>query len=363
MANKLIDNVPRIAYFTDTESMLTPYVGSLYAVLQSQGEVWRYADILAMSGSGNRLRWRPGCWDPANVDIVLCENNPFAPHLRALKAVGWVGEVKLVKPVDGADIPMVDADTARRDIVTSIDQDMPVIAMGIIGPPECCVVFGHEDDGDKLIGWNYFQTDEGFDPKKPFTKQDWSGNLFGYILLKGKTTVPSIAESGLAALTAIVQHARQDEVRGAKVGIAAWKAMLDQLATDDFSQCTLDFPKGVPGEDITWQNSVRGRFYVYCDALCQIHERGVAVPFYRKLAESLPEWADGLNPAIEAWRECSKYGGFLWKHMSNDEAGLEKFRTPELRQVLADEGYRSMEQDIAAIEHVADLLRKVSRGT
>jgi hypothetical protein len=360
MTNKLIANVPRIALFIGKESMLTPYIGSLYAALHSQGEAWTYADILAMSGSGNRLRWTPGFWDPANVDILLYEKNPFAPHLRALKAVGWEGEAKLVKPIiDGTDIPMVDAKTARRDIVASIDRNIPVIAMGIIGPPECCVVFGYEDDGEKLIGWNYFQIDEGFDANQPFVKQHWSENLLGYVLLKGKTTVPSIKDSGFAALTAIVKHAYQDEVRGAKVGIAAWKAMLHQLANDDFSLCTLEFPNGVPGEDITWQNSVRGRFMVYCDALCQIHERGVALPFYRKLAESVPEWADDLNQAIQAWTECSKYGGFLWKHMSNDKAGLEKFRTPELRKILADEGYRSMEQDIAAIKHIENLLRKI----
>lgn len=362
MTNKVIDGVPRVAYFIGKESMLTPYIGSLYAALQSQGEAWTYADILAMSGSGNRLRWKPGCWDPANVDIALYENDPFAPHLRALKAVGRAGEVKLVKPDDGADVSMVDADTARHDIVTSIDQGIPVIAMGIIGPPECCVVFGYEDDGEKLMGWNYFQTDEGF-RDGPFVKQHWRGNLFGYVLLKGKTTVPSVRESGLTALSAIVQHARQEEVRGAKVGIAAWKAMLHQLANDDFSQCALNFPNGVPGEDITWQNSVRGRFFVYCDALCQIHERGVALPFYRKLAESVPEWADDLKPAIEAWKECSEYGGFLWQHMSNDDSGLEKFRTPELRKVLADEGYRSMEKDIAAIEHIENLLHRVGSAT
>jgi len=90
--------------------------------------------------------------------------------------------------------------------------------------------------------------------------------------------VPDARETALTALRAIVRHAHTSEVRGARVGFAAWESMLDQLESDDFSECTLDFPGGVPGDFESWQNSVRGRFIVYCDALCQIHERGVALP-------------------------------------------------------------------------------------
>ena len=192
---KIIPNVPRIAMFIGSQSYLTPFVGSLYAALQSQGESWQYSDVLAMSGAGNRLRWMPGCWDPGNVDILNCEGNPFAPHFRAFKAVGWNAEVKLAKPIRGMEEPFVDYETARRDILASIDRGIPVIAMGIIGPPECCVVFGYKNDGEKLIGWNYFQTDEGFDGEKPFEKAEWFPNLWGYILLTGKRSIRQIFSS------------------------------------------------------------------------------------------------------------------------------------------------------------------------
>lgn len=356
MASKVIPNVPRIAMFIGKESLLTPWVGSLWAALRSGGEDWTYSDILAMSGAGNRLRWMPGRWDPGNVDIAFCEDDPFGPHLRALAAVGWSGEVKLVKPVAGAELPLVDEETARRDITGSIYGGIPVIAMGIIGPPECCVVFGYENGGDKLIGWSYFQTEEGYDPEKPFSKANWFGGLAGYILLTGKTDVPTARDTGLRTLKAVAEHARKGEVRGAKVGLEAWTPMLDQLENDDFADCTLDFPNGISGDDPAWENTVKGRFFVYCDALCQIHERGVALPYYERLADSFPEWSSELRPAIGAWRECSRYGGFLWNHMTNDDAGLVKFRTPELRRILAEEGRRSMEKDIEAIEHIERLL-------
>ncbi|MEM3907824.1 MAG: hypothetical protein QXZ17_13365 [Nitrososphaerota archaeon] len=252
----------------------------------------------------------------------------------------------------------MDEKSARKDIVSSIDRGIPVVAIGVIGPPECCVVFGYEDDGEKLAGWNYFQTDEGYDPEKPFIKKDWFKDTWGYILLKEKTRVPSARESGLEIFKAIVDHAYKGEVRRAKVGFSAWEAMLNQLENDDFSQLSLLPPGGIFTDDASWQNSVKGRFFVYCDALCQIHERGVALSYYKKLSDEVPEWRPELEQAISAWQECANYGGFLWKYMSMDNAGLEKFRSLELRKTLADEGRRAMGKDIEAISHIKRILER-----
>ena len=32
-----------------------------------------------------------------------------------------------------------------------------MIATGIIGPPEACIVTGYQDEGETLLGWNFFQ--------------------------------------------------------------------------------------------------------------------------------------------------------------------------------------------------------------
>lgn len=44
-----------------------------------------------------------------------------------------------------------------RFIREQIDQGCPVIATGIIGPPEACIVTGYQDEGETLLGWNFFQ--------------------------------------------------------------------------------------------------------------------------------------------------------------------------------------------------------------
>lgn len=359
MSERLIPNVSRIAMFIDDVSLLTPFVGCLYASVKAMGGAEGYRELLAVSGAGNRLCWRKGLWDPSNVDLLCCEGAPFAPHHRALKALGWSGQVKLTKPVAGQEGPLGDAVAALTDIRASIDEGIPVIAMGVIGPPECCIVSGYKDDGETLVGWNYFQGDCGFPPDLPFEKKDWYPGMTGYILLSPSGTKPPLRDTALTLLRAISAHARTPEVRGAAVGLAAWEAMLAQLEHDDFSQCTLKLSEGRVGEDPGWQTSVQGRFMVYCDSLCQVHERGVALPWYRGLAQAVPEWAPELGLAIGAWEDCSSYGGYLWKHLSFDDSGLERFRLPEVRRALAEEGRRCMRRDEEAISHIESLLGRI----
>ena len=42
-------------------------------------------------------------------------------------------------------------------IKAKIDSGFPCIALGIIGPPEACIITGYRNNGDVLLGWNFFQ--------------------------------------------------------------------------------------------------------------------------------------------------------------------------------------------------------------
>lgn len=46
------------------------------------------------------------------------------------------------------------------------------------------------------------------------------------------------------------------------------------------------------------------------------------------------------------------YGGFLWQHLTMDEAGYEKFGNSRVRAVLAAVGRRCRDLDARAVEHV-----------
>lgn len=43
-----------------------------------------------------------------------------------------------------------------------IDEGYPCIALGIIGPPEACLITGYRNNGETLLGWNFFQDDPDF---------------------------------------------------------------------------------------------------------------------------------------------------------------------------------------------------------
>jgi hypothetical protein len=38
-----------------------------------------------------------------------------------------------------------------------LDKGFPCIALGIIGPSEACIITGYRENGDVLLGWNFFQ--------------------------------------------------------------------------------------------------------------------------------------------------------------------------------------------------------------
>lgn len=363
MASRRISDVPRIAQFLPDQSLLTSFCGALYAALHGLGAPRAYADLLAFSGAGCRLSWLEGTWFGGNSDLISCEEPPFAPHLRVLRALGIAGQVRMTRTLNGTVLmEETGEETARTEIVASIDVGVPVIAMGIIGPPECCVITGYEEDGDKLVGWSYFQADEGFAPDQPFVKSDWFGGMYGYVLLTARCAAPDERAAALAGLRAMVRHARQGEVRGAKVGLVAWRAMLHQLEYDDFTGLPATFDAVT---DAVWAGTVQGRFFIYCDALCQVHERGVMLPYLERLCAQFPEEQSILRRAIKAWRVCAAYGGYLWQHVTMDPAGYERFRLPEVRKILAEEGVRSMDKDAEAIEAVEEFLAAVesrSRG-
>lgn len=53
-----------------------------------------------------------------------------------------------------------------------LNEGYPCIAQGIIGPPEPCLITGYRDNGNTLLGWNFFQEDPDFGAS---VKKDDSG--------------------------------------------------------------------------------------------------------------------------------------------------------------------------------------------
>ena len=125
------------------------------AISEYLGEDVSYAYIMAATGAAFRLVWNQEEWDLSNIDIyhTLKESNDIYQY--GAKALGR--EFSFLGREEG---------TSKREftayIKTALAKGYPIIALGIIGPPEPCIVVGYESDGDVVMGWNFFQHDPEF---------------------------------------------------------------------------------------------------------------------------------------------------------------------------------------------------------
>lgn len=147
----ILYGVPSISASKDER---TPFIASLKACLNYMGQVTDYAYLMAGSGAAFRLRWNTNSWDAGNIDIMCTYHDKYEAFERAFVAAGRKYQIlKREKSVKADFI---------KFIKNEIDAGRPVLALGIIGPPEACVITGYDHHGETLIGWNFFQNNVEF---------------------------------------------------------------------------------------------------------------------------------------------------------------------------------------------------------
>ena len=105
-----------------------------------------YDYVMGVSGAAFKLLWHPS-WCPSNNSMGVLGEEPIR---RIFRALGYAYEC-LFKP----DSPGSE-DEYRRRIVESIDKGRPVIAAGIVGPPDEGIVGGYDKNGEVVLGRSYF---------------------------------------------------------------------------------------------------------------------------------------------------------------------------------------------------------------
>ena len=139
--------VPKVAYGSEG---CTPFPMCVHSCANYLGLPVDYTQAIVESGAAFRLVWDTACWDGGNVDAIFTFDQPdklFACGMRIMER-----SLKILRRTP---------ETKKEDFIdfirTEIDAGHPVIALGIIGPPEACVIAGYRDGGDTLLGWNVFQ--------------------------------------------------------------------------------------------------------------------------------------------------------------------------------------------------------------
>ena len=234
--------VDRICWGPDNAIQCFP--GALASAMRYLGNKTSDNYLMGISGGAFLTIWGLP-WSHANTDMLVIGDEPVR---RAFEALGmnWasLGRQNAVL-TDGW------KDLFRRHIVESIDRAVPVIAKGIIGPPECSLVIGYEEDGAVLHGWSYYQIVSHFysgDPEKPFRKENWADDCFGLILIGDKnpwlTPHPRQVLEDALRWAIILAYTPEWVVLGNsgierfRSGLAAYDAMADALLRD------IDFPPG-----------------------------------------------------------------------------------------------------------------------
>lgn len=168
----ILYGVPKIAY---DQNGCTPFPMCIHSCAKYLGLCVDYTRAMAESGAAFRLAWNTTCWDGGNVDAIFTFDDPTKVYRCGMRAMERGFKLLSRTPK-----------TIKEDFMvfirSEIDAGNPVIALGIIGPPEACVVTGYKDGGNVLRGWNVFQeypeyqASVRFEKNGYFITEDWWEN-------------------------------------------------------------------------------------------------------------------------------------------------------------------------------------------
>jgi len=371
-SRRVLEGVQKVGFFDAKEgAMFSPSVGSLVSVmafLGARGYI-NYDFVAATSGAAFRAVWQEG-WADNNNDILIIDEDPLMCYRRGFEATGCQYEARYCEgrrdwwssEIHDA-VTWSDERQTTRDIVESINRGIPVLALGIIGPPECSIVTGYDEEGQVLLGWSFFQggwpgEDFSIDENGYFRKRNWFGNAHAYFVIKEMIPVARGKEILLKTLKLAVAMARRPHTNGTAFGLAAFRACADTLLCDEgFDSIPLHCEDPTGGH---WELGVDTRFYSLSDFAMMLAERQRAANYLEIVASGHPDCAEELLAAAEHYRAVSEYANALRTHISRDDAGFEQFRSAEVRSILAG---HILQAQLCEERAVQKLERLLDRGT
>jgi AraC-like DNA-binding protein len=340
----ILYGVPKVRY--GAFGGCTPFPICLKAVANYMGMELDYEDAVVLCGAAFRLVWDTTAWNAGNVDVIFTFDDPAMVYRSGIEALGR--EFRLL----GRDGSAVGKDAFIAFIRERIDKGIPVIALGIIGPPEACVITGYRDNGQTLLGWNCFQDSPEFasgvkiDESGYFETSSWWEN-------RDTTAVMSLGEEtgGPQALKAIIERAilalePKQHGKYAK-GIAAYDAW--KKAILDESQF---------GENMVIPLQVE-RLMCQGDAMdCLSDGRNSAYKYFRKLAELHPEQALYWR-ITEQFAACASGARKMYETLGGWERGA-----TQMKALMKSETRRKLGELIddckAADERTLTLLKELA---
>ncbi len=280
----ILYGVPKVEWGTYGGS--TPYPICLKACADYLGEDLDYAEILVACGGAFRFTWNEKEWDMSNVDIyhTFTEGGEETVYSYAAKALGR--EFSMLGRTEN---------TTKEEFIAfikkHIDEGHPCIAQGIIGPPEACIITGYRDNGNTLLGWNFFQNDPAFGGAVTFDECGyfvcdnwWENTDTQAVMCLGPVEGEPFGGKEILKTAVEVMTGRQDgPYRKGVAGFATWAKMLSEDSAFSGENESLLFEKMLCEDDAT---------------TCLIDGRGCAAEYFKRLAEKVSECA-GADDSVD----------------------------------------------------------------
>ena len=375
---KVMEGVPKVAFapIHDGKWEHTPFPSCLKACLTYLDQKYPYHYILSTSGAAFRLVWHSKRWEGGNVDIVFMNKNPLKPFYRAFESVGRSMEIFLNQDhswhitLDEEHMKdhRVGKDVIKRKIIESINNNIPVIGFGVVGPPEASIITGYDNHGETLIGWSLFQNHldpthninkqeeemyppTGIEPSGYFRQDDWFRKTTGIVTIGEKTEVNE-SDVYRKTLEWIVEIIKTPMINEFYTGLRAYDAYIEKLQTD------AEFP----AENMT---VLAERKMVHYDAMTMIYERGGGASFLKDVAlhKDFKNVEKELNEAARLFQDTSNQMEKWWQIVGqiwdNEEKQVKVMEDPKVRTAFVPAIETCRKNDEEAVTQIEIALKNL----
>ncbi len=318
---------------------------------------------MAATGAAFRLTWEKGAWNGGNVDVIHTFDNPEEVYRLGVESLGR--EFHMIKRTNSScDVKFEGNCSDKKNDFTHfikqrIEAGFPCIALGIIGPPEACIITGYKDNGETLLGWNFFQDsiefarDVTIDESGYFILDKWWENSDTIAVISiGEKNKPLISNKEIIENAIRVMNGRLDEKEGKTFakGILAYDAWREGILNE------ANFPRDAVLPLLAERLMCQG------DAMdCLADGRSNAAAYMRKLSAELEEHSDSCKKIEKHFSKVAENICSMAKILGGyerNEKQMSSFAESEVRKQLAALIEGCKQEDSKALEELI-LLSKV----
>ncbi len=311
-----IEGVRRVSW--DTGEMCE-FASCLVSALTCLGDPIPYDYVMGTSGVAFRFTLDPGRWEFGNYGILNTAPDRYAPIRRAFAAVGYAHTLHE---------PGAFRDDAAR-IMDSIDRGIPVLAFGVVGPSDCCILTGYDEGGDVLLGWSTYQDipdDHDIPPDVTgyFRKPGWHANARGAVLIGPKSGAVHPRTIYLDALRWAVERLRVQAMGPLATGLRGLEVWAQEMTDPQY------FPTG--------DADTMGQRYVSTAInMTMLRDHCLAEPFLRRAIADVPEFEPELSQAVVCYGEVKRLRDGMDELIADNfsQKAMQAIADPEIRRRYA----------------------------